>query len=97
MLTGRLIWTSYKQSPEFDLYDKDWPIRTHQEQNPPAKTMFNKNLPDGRTDMILNSIVSGGCIISGAKVEGCILSPDVRVDTQFRNLRFNYNGECQDR
>jgi glucose-1-phosphate adenylyltransferase len=31
--------------------------------------------------MILNSILSGGCIISGAKVEGCILSPDVRVNT----------------
>ena len=70
-----------QESPEFNLYDKDWPIRTHQEQNPPAKTIFKKTLPEERTDMILNSIVSGGCIISGAKVEGCILSPDVRVDT----------------
>ena len=70
-----------QESPEFNLYDKDWPIRTHQEQNPPAKTIFNKKLPNERTDMILNSIVSGGCIIIGAKVEGCILSPDVRVDT----------------
>ena len=70
-----------QESPEFNLYDKDWPIRTHQEQNPPAKTIFKKTLLGERTDMILNSIVSGGCIISGAKVEGCILSPDVRVDT----------------
>lgn len=70
-----------QESPEFNLYDKNWPIRTHQEQNPPAKTIFKKTLPEERTDMILNSIVSGGCIISGAKVEGCILSPDVRVDT----------------
>lgn len=70
-----------QESPEFNLYDKDWPIRTHQEQNPPAKTTFKKTLPEERTDMILNSIVSGGCVISGAKVEGCILSPDVRVDT----------------
>ncbi len=70
-----------QESPEFNLYDKDWPIRTHQEQNPPAKTTLKKTLPEERTDMILNSIVSGGCIISGAKVEGCILSPDVRVDT----------------
>ena len=70
-----------QESPEFNLYDKDWPIRTYQEQNPPAKTTFKKTLPEERTDMILNSIVSGGCIISGAKVEGCILSPDVRVDT----------------
>ncbi len=70
-----------QESPEFNLYDKDWPIRTHQEQNPPAKTTLRKNIPEELSDMILNSIVSGGCIISGAKVEGCILSPDVRVDT----------------
>jgi glucose-1-phosphate adenylyltransferase len=70
-----------QESPEFNLYDKDWPIRTHQEQNPPAKTTLRKNIPEERSDMILNTIVSGGCIISGAKVEGCILSPDVRVDT----------------
>jgi len=66
-------------SPEFNLYEKNWPIRTYKAQFPPAKTVFNKNLPDARTDMILNSIVSGGCIISGAKVEGCVLSPDIRV------------------
>lgn len=68
-------------SPEFNLYDKDWPIRTHKKQYPPAKTVFNKECPEGRTDMIINSIVSGGCIISGAKVEGSILSPDVKVNS----------------
>ncbi len=67
-------------SPEFNLYDKDWPIRTYKAQFPPAKTVFNKDLPDGRADMILNSIVSEGCIINGAKVEGCVLSPDIRVE-----------------
>ncbi len=68
-----------QESPEFNIYNKDWPIRTYKAQYPPAKTVFNKNLPDARKDMILNSIVSGGCIISGAKVEGCVLSPDIRV------------------
>ncbi|MFQ5965495.1 MAG: glucose-1-phosphate adenylyltransferase [Candidatus Scalinduaceae bacterium] len=68
--------------PIFNLYDKEWPIRTYQEQYPPAKTVFHENFPDGRIGTILNSIVSGGCIISGAKVESCILSPDVRVDSQ---------------
>jgi len=67
-------------SPIFNLYDKDWPIRTHQEQNPPAKTVFHEDTPGGRTGMVLDSIVSGGCIISGAKIERSILSPDVRVD-----------------
>jgi len=66
-------------SPEFNIYDKDWPIRTYKAQYPPVKTVYQKDLPGERTDMILNSIVSGGCIISGAKVEGCILSPDIRV------------------
>jgi glucose-1-phosphate adenylyltransferase len=67
-------------SPEFNLYDKDWPIRTYKAQYPPAKTVFNRDLPGGRADMILNSIVSEGCIINGAKVEGCVLSPDIRVE-----------------
>ena len=66
-------------SPEFDLYDKNWPIRTYKAQYPPAKTIYKKDFPGERTDMILNSIVSDGCIISGARVEGCILSPDIRV------------------
>ena len=66
-------------SPEFNLYDKDWPIRTYKAQYPPAKTVYKKDITGERTDMILNSIVSDGCIISGAKVEGCVLSPDIRV------------------
>ena len=66
-------------SPEFNLYDKDWPIRTYKAQYPPAKTVYKKDFPGERTDMILNSIVSDGCIISGAKIEGCVLSPDIRV------------------
>ena len=66
-------------SPEFNLYDKDWPIRTYKVQYPPAKTVYKKGFPGERTEMIINSIVSDGCIISGAKVEGCVLSPDIRV------------------
>ena len=66
-------------TPEFDLYDKNWPIRTYKAQYPPAKTIYKKDFPGERTDMILNSIVSDGCIISGAKIEGCVLSPDIRV------------------
>ena len=68
-------------SPIFNLYDKEWPIRTFQEQYPPAKTVLHEKSPGGRTGMVLNSIVSGGDIINGAKVERCVLSPDVRVDS----------------
>jgi glucose-1-phosphate adenylyltransferase len=65
-------------SPVFNLYDKAWPIRTHQRQYPPAKFVFGE---PGRTGMSINSIVSNGCIISGSLVRNSVLSPDVRVNS----------------
>ena len=65
-------------SPIFNLYDEEWPIRTHQRQYPPAKFVFAE---EGRTGTALDSIVSNGCIISGGKVQNSILSPDVRVNS----------------
>jgi glucose-1-phosphate adenylyltransferase len=52
-----------KVTPELNLYDDDWPIWTHQEQLPPAKFVFDD---DGRRGMAVDSLVSGGDIISGA-------------------------------
>jgi glucose-1-phosphate adenylyltransferase len=54
-----------KVTPELNLYDDDWPIWTHQEQLPPAKFVFDD---DGRRGMAVDSLVSGGDIISGAVV-----------------------------
>ena len=69
-------------TPVFNLYDKEWPIRTHQEQTPPAKTVFAQTQQEGgRCGMALDSMVSPGCIISGGKVERSILSPNVRVNS----------------
>jgi glucose-1-phosphate adenylyltransferase len=65
-------------SPIFNLYDEEWPIRTHQRQYPPAKFVFAET---GRTGTALDSIVSGGCIVSGGTVKNCVLSPDVRVNS----------------
>jgi glucose-1-phosphate adenylyltransferase len=65
-------------SPVFNLYDEEWPIRTHQRQYPPAKFVFAE---EGRTGTALDSIVSAGCIVSGGMVKGCILSPNVRVNS----------------
>jgi glucose-1-phosphate adenylyltransferase len=65
-------------SPVFNLYDKHWPIRTTQRQYPPAKFVFGA---PGRTGMAIDSIVSGGCILSGGTVRNCVLSPDVRVNS----------------
>jgi glucose-1-phosphate adenylyltransferase len=67
--------------PIFNLYDKDWPIRTYQEQFPPAKTVFAGEEIPGRVGLVLDSIIPGGCIISGGKVIRSILSPNVRINS----------------
>ncbi|HOC02037.1 MAG TPA: glucose-1-phosphate adenylyltransferase [Candidatus Ratteibacteria bacterium] len=64
--------------PVLNLYDSQWPIRTFQEQLPPVKTVFSFG---ERTGMILDSIVGGGCIISGGKVIRSVLSPWVRINS----------------
>ncbi len=63
-------------APELDLYDQDWPILTHQPQLPPAKFVFNM---DERRGMAVDSMVSGGCIISGARLDRSLLFSDVKV------------------
>jgi glucose-1-phosphate adenylyltransferase len=63
-------------NPEFNMYDPEWPLRTYMEQAPPAKFVFAE---DGRRGEALDSVVSQGCIISGSKIYGSILCPNVRV------------------
>jgi glucose-1-phosphate adenylyltransferase len=65
-------------SPVFNLYDREWSIRTHQRQYPPAKFVFGE---PGRMGIAIDSIVSMGCIVSGGVVKNCVLSPDVRVNS----------------
>jgi glucose-1-phosphate adenylyltransferase len=62
--------------PHLNLYDLDWPIWTYQEQLPPAKFVFDD---DGRRGMAVDSMVSGGCIISGSLVRRSVLFSNVRV------------------
>ncbi len=62
--------------PLLNLYDRGWPIRTFQEQYPPAKTVFSG---EDRKASVTDSMISGGCIISGAKVNHSVLSSNVRV------------------
>jgi glucose-1-phosphate adenylyltransferase len=63
--------------PELNLYDKDWPIWTYQEQLPPAKFVFDD--PD-RRGLALNSMVSGGCIVAGASIRRSVLFPNVHIE-----------------
>lgn len=64
-------------TPELNLYDDEWPIWTHQEQLPPAKFIFDD---DDRRGMAVDSMVSGGCIISGAHVQHSLLFSNVYVE-----------------
>ena len=65
-------------SPVFNLYDKSWPLHTWQQQYPPAKFVFAD--PE-RMGVALDSIVAGGSIISGGRVERSVLGYDVRVNS----------------
>jgi glucose-1-phosphate adenylyltransferase len=68
-------------SPVFNLYDPDWPIRTFHAQHPPAKFVFAQEYKGGRMGVALDSITSGGCVISGGKVKRSVLSPRVRINS----------------
>jgi glucose-1-phosphate adenylyltransferase len=64
-------------NPEFNLYDPDWPLRTYQVQAPPAKFVFAD--AGRRCGQAHDSVISAGCIISGSRVAGSVLCPNVRV------------------
>jgi glucose-1-phosphate adenylyltransferase len=64
-------------NPEFNLYDPEWPLRTYQPQAPPAKFVFAEE--GRRAGQALDSIISPGCIISGSRIVGSVLCPNVRV------------------
>ena len=66
-----------KITPDLNLYDHKWPIWTYQEQLPPAKFVFDD---EERRGMAVDSMVSGGCIISGATVRRSVLFSNVRVN-----------------
>jgi glucose-1-phosphate adenylyltransferase len=63
-------------TPELDIYDTEWPIWTHQRQLPPAKFVVDI---EGRNGVTVNTIVSGGCIVSGSQVSNSVLFSGVRV------------------
>jgi len=69
------------EHPQCNLYDEKWPIRTYQEQVPPAKIV--SPLVSGTLGQdggaVVNSVVSGGCVINGAIVKSSVLSHNVRV------------------
>lgn len=67
--------------PELDIYDTDWPIWTYQRQLPPAKFVPDF---DGNNGVYVNTVVSGGCIVSGSYVAHSVLFSEVRVHSKCR-------------
>jgi glucose-1-phosphate adenylyltransferase len=67
-----------RPTPSLDIYDPNWPIWTYQQQLPPAKFVFDD--PD-RRGVAVDSMVSGGCIISGAQLRRSLLFSSVRVNS----------------
>ncbi|KAA1189159.1 glucose-1-phosphate adenylyltransferase [Pseudohalioglobus sediminis] len=63
-------------SPELNLYDRRWPIWTYQDQVPPAKFIFDD---EGRRGMAVDSMIAGGCIVSGSSVRHSMLFSNVRI------------------
>jgi glucose-1-phosphate adenylyltransferase len=66
-------------TPEFNLYDHKWPIRTRVVQAPPAKFVFAQE--GRRMGVAVDSIVAAGCIVSGGRVVRSVLSTGVRVNS----------------
>lgn len=69
-----------KPVPEFNLFDKSWPIRTYHEQYPPIKVISSDADKDmNNVGFLTDSIISGGCVLHGADVKGSVISNDVRI------------------
>jgi len=67
--------------PQLDIYDRNWPIWTYQQQLPPAKFVFDD---EDRRGVAVDSMVSGGCIVSGASVARSLLFSSVRINSYAR-------------
>ena len=78
--------------PQLDLYDRDWPILTDQLQAPPAKFVFDN--PDRRGEAT-DSMVSAGCIISGASVKRSLIFSNCKIHSYSRIVDSLILPECE--
>ncbi|MBD3368326.1 MAG: glucose-1-phosphate adenylyltransferase [Candidatus Eisenbacteria bacterium] len=68
-------------TPEVNLYSEEWSLNTYQGRYPPAKFLYAEPSEGGRMGVAVDSIVSTGCIISGGRIQRCVLSPCVRTNS----------------
>lgn len=69
-----------EEKPVFNLFDQEWPIRTYQEQAPPAKIVASVEGGRPPAGEVANSLIPSGCLITNAEVRHSVLSPFVRID-----------------
>ena len=69
-----------KPNPEFNLYDREWPLRTFHEQYPPIKIINTQENEKNTKGFVVDSIVSGGCVINAAEVSQSVLSSNVKIE-----------------
>ncbi|MDD3375319.1 MAG: glucose-1-phosphate adenylyltransferase [Candidatus Omnitrophica bacterium] len=69
-----------KHRPDFDLFRKKWPVRTYHEQYPPIKILSKSGEKGAKPGLIIDSFISGGCVIKGAEITRSVLSPNICVE-----------------
>lgn len=69
-----------RSDPEFDLFDKSWPVRTSPVLHPPIKIMSVESEGKTNSGVIVNSLVAGGCVIKGSEVRRSVLSSNVKIE-----------------
>jgi len=78
--------------PQLDLYDRDWPILTEQLQAPPAKFVFNN---DDRRGYATDSMISAGCIISGARIDKSLIFSNCKIHSHSSIVESLILPECE--
>lgn len=78
--------------PQLDLYDRDWPILTEQLQAPPAKFVFNN---DKRRGHATDSMISAGCIISGASINKSLIFSNCKIHSYSKIEESLILPECE--
>jgi len=83
-----------KHRPNFDLFRKTWPVRTYHEQYPPIKVLADGTGKVAKPPLIIDSFISGGCVIKGSKIQRSVLSPNVRIENNSDISGSIFLGSC---
>ncbi|MDP8265415.1 MAG: glucose-1-phosphate adenylyltransferase [Candidatus Aceula meridiana] len=83
-----------KHRSNFDIFRKAWPVRTYHEQYPPIKVLDDGIGKAAKSPLIVDSFISGGCVIKGAKIKKSVLSPNVHIESNADVSGSIFLGSC---